>query len=61
MPPKAFIEPAALAEISSPALIFFHERIEANMAAMLALVGGDPSRLRPHVKTHKCGAIIRRW
>lgn len=61
MPPRAFIEPATLAEIASPALIFFNERIEANMAAMLALVGGDPSRLRPHVKTHKCGAIIRRW
>lgn len=26
---------------------------------MVRMAGGDPGRLRPHVKTHKCGAIIR--
>lgn len=47
-----------LAEIESPALLFVEECIEANIRRMLALVGGDANRLRPHVKTHKTPEII---
>jgi D-serine deaminase-like pyridoxal phosphate-dependent protein len=47
------------ASIATPALIFYKERIEHNLRLMLKIAGG-PERLRPHVKTHKCGQIIKR-
>lgn len=47
------------AEIPSPALLLFRERIEANLAEMLHLAGG-PARLRPHIKTHKLPELVRR-
>jgi len=47
------------AEIPSPALLIFEERVEANLRLMLQIAGG-PERLRPHVKTHKLGPIVAR-
>lgn len=47
------------AEIPSPALLLFRERIEANLAEMLR-IAGDPGRLRPHIKTHKLPELLRR-
>ncbi len=47
------------AEVASPALLLFEERIEANLQLMLKIAGG-PARLRPHVKTHKLGPLVRR-
>lgn len=46
-------------EVASPALLFYRDRIERNLDQMVALVG-DARRLRPHMKTHKCGELIRR-
>ena len=46
------------AEIPSPALLFYRSRIEHNLKLMIQIAGGDPKRLRPHVKTHKCAEII---
>lgn len=46
------------AEIPSPALLLFHERIEANIERMISIAGA-PGRLRPHVKTHKLEPLIR--
>jgi len=46
------------AEIPSPALVFYPERIEENIRRMIA-VAGDAGRLRPHVKTHKTGEIVK--
>ncbi len=45
------------AEIASPALLLFRERVEGNLRRMLAIAGG-PERLRPHVKTHKLAPIV---
>jgi D-serine deaminase-like pyridoxal phosphate-dependent protein len=45
------------AEIPSPALILHRERIDENLRRMIA-IAGDPSRLWPHVKTHKLPALI---
>ena len=50
---------ANLAEIPSPSLLIFRERVEENLRRMLLEAGG-PERLRPHVKTHKLGEIVRR-
>lgn len=44
--------------IYSPALVFYKELIRRNIARALELAG-SPSRLRPHVKTHKTREIVR--
>ena len=46
------------AELPSPALLLYRERIEHNLQLMLQIAGG-PDRLRPHVKTHKVAQIIQ--
>lgn len=38
--------------IDTPALLVYPERVKQNIDAAIQLVG-DPSRLRPHIKTHK--------
>ncbi len=47
------------AEVPSPSLLIFEERVEANLRRMLEIAGG-PARLRPHVKTHKLGPLVAR-
>ncbi len=47
------------AEIASPALLLYRDRIEHNLAKMIE-IAGSPERLRPHVKTHKLGQLIAR-
>jgi D-threonine aldolase len=44
-------------EVPSPALVLHMERVERNLAQMLAISNG-PSMLRPHVKTHKLPQIV---
>ena len=46
------------AEVPSPALLIYPDRVQANLQHMLRLTGG-PARLRPHVKTHKLAEIIK--
>ena len=45
------------AEIPSPALLVYPERIIRNLQRMIE-IAGDPKRLRPHVKTHKLPELI---
>ena len=45
-------------EVSSPSLLVYPERIEANIKKMIDIAGGA-DRLRPHVKTHKMAEIIK--
>lgn len=45
------------ADIPSPALVLHRERIEANLRRMVA-IAGDPTRLWPHVKTHKLPELV---
>lgn len=47
------------AAIPSPALLLFRDRIEHNLRLMIQ-IAGSPSRLRPHVKTHKLGQLVTR-
>jgi len=47
------------AAIASPALLLFSDRIERNLDRMIE-IARDPRRLRPHVKTHKLGPLVRR-
>ena len=46
-----------VADIASPALLIYQERMVENLGRMLSIVGGDPTRLRPHIKTHKLPEI----
>ena len=45
-------------EASSPSLLVYPDRIEANIKLMIEIAGGV-DRLRPHVKTHKMAEIVR--
>src|SRR5438046_1282807 len=47
-----------IADVDSPALLFYCERIVENIRRAVKLIG-DPKRLRPHIKTHKCPQILR--
>jgi D-serine deaminase-like pyridoxal phosphate-dependent protein len=47
-----------VAEIDSPALLIYPERVEKNVRRMIAIAGG-PERLCPHVKTHKLAELVQ--
>ena len=42
-----------LSRVMTPALIIYADKVEHNVQAMLAYMGGDASRWRPHLKTTK--------
>lgn len=48
-----------VAEVPSPSLLVYPDRIEENIRRMVAMVNGDAARLRPHMKTHKMPEVIR--
>ena len=54
----AWYECVNVAEVDSPALLIFPDRVEENVRRMVALAGG-PERLCPHVKTHKLAELVR--
>ncbi|WP_200878633.1 D-TA family PLP-dependent enzyme [Sphingobacterium sp. ML3W] len=39
--------------VDSPALLVYEQRVDDNIQKAIAMVGGDTSRIRPHVKTNK--------
>jgi D-threonine aldolase len=40
-------------QLDSPVLVVYPDRVKANIRLAVEMVGGDTTRLRPHVKTHK--------
>ena len=54
-----WFELSNLAEVPSPSLLIYPDRVEENIRRMVAMVNGDASRLRPHMKTHKMPEIIK--
>jgi D-serine deaminase-like pyridoxal phosphate-dependent protein len=46
------------AEVPSPALLVYPDRVEQNIRRMIEVAGG-PGRLRPHIKTNKLPEVIR--
>jgi D-threonine aldolase len=46
-----------IADLSTPALLIDADALEHNLATMAAVLPG--SRLRPHVKAHKCTSLAR--
>jgi len=60
--PFASEAPFRVAEASrmlTPALMIDRDRVHHNIATTLRLLGGDPNRWRPHVKTAKLGYVMR--
>jgi D-threonine aldolase len=45
------------ADVPSPSLLIYPDRVEENLRRMISLVG-DSVRLRPHIKTHKLPQIV---
>ena len=50
---------AGLDAILTPALVVDLDAVRQNIAVTLRLLGGDPNRWRPHLKTAKLGLIMR--
>lgn len=46
-------------QVDSPGLIVYKDRIEQNINFLTRIVGGDTSRLIPHVKTHKMAEVVK--
>jgi len=44
--------------VRTPALVIDLDAVEANLDATLRLLGGDPNRWRPHLKTSKLGLVM---
>jgi D-serine deaminase-like pyridoxal phosphate-dependent protein len=55
---NSWFEIANVREIPSPSLLAYPDRVGENIRRMVAMVEGDVSRLRPHMKTHKMPEII---
>lgn len=47
-----------VADVPSPALLVYPDRVEQNLKRMIERAGGT-ERLRPHVKTHKMAQVVR--
>jgi D-serine deaminase-like pyridoxal phosphate-dependent protein len=50
---------SSFAGVRTPALLVEPARVDANIRAIDAQLGGDARRWRPHVKTAKLGAVMR--
>jgi D-serine deaminase-like pyridoxal phosphate-dependent protein len=44
----------------TPALLVYMEYVDSNIEATMRMVGGDANRWRPHIKTAKIPAVLRR-
>ena len=57
-PPQPWHAIANADEVASPTILVYPDRIEHNLRRMTELVGAEPAKLRPHVKTHKLAPIV---
>jgi D-serine deaminase-like pyridoxal phosphate-dependent protein len=44
--------------VLTPALVIYADQVEANIKTTLGLIGNDPNRWRPHVKTAKLALVM---
>lgn len=49
---------SGIESLPSPSLLFSEDTILSNLDRMIEIVEGNVSRLRPHIKTHKCAEIL---
>ncbi len=48
-----------IADIDSPSLVVFKDRVEQNIQQMIKMVDGHTDRLMPHIKTYKIAEVIK--
>lgn len=48
-----------LQNIDSPSLLLFVDKVESNIDKMIAIAGGQTSRLIPHIKTNKMENVVK--
>ncbi|WP_316745770.1 D-TA family PLP-dependent enzyme [Pedobacter gandavensis] len=48
-----------LDQYDTPLFVVYEDRVKYNIEMALALVSGDLSRFRPHIKTHKMGEMLQ--
>ena len=58
MKSKPWFELSNVAEIDSPALLIYTDRVEENIRRMIT-IAGSAQQLCPHVKTHKLAELVR--
>ena len=44
--------------VDSPALLIYVQRVKENIQTLISMID-DPSRLRPHIKTHKTKEAVQ--
>ena len=54
---QSWFEFKEVADIPSPALLVYRERVQENVRRMLS-IAGSAERLRPHIKTHKIREML---
>lgn len=47
-----------LDQYDTPLFVVYEDRIKQNIEKAIALLSGDVSRFRPHIKTHKMGEVL---
>ncbi len=52
---------AGIERMLTPVLIILLDAVDSNIATTIKLAGGDPNRLRPHIKTAKLLRVVRRF
>ncbi len=52
---------AGIEHLLTPVLTIFRDIVDANIAATIKNAGGNPNRLRPHIKTAKLLSVVRRY
>lgn len=52
---------AGIEQMLTPFLGIFLDMVDSNIAVTIKNAGGDPTRLRPHIKTTKLLSIVRRF
>ncbi len=52
---------AGIEHMLTPVLAIFRDVVDANIAATIKNAGGNPNRLRPHIKTAKLLSVVRRY
>ena len=61
LPPLERYTFAGSVDVMTPALIIYPELVDANIRETIRLLGGNPNRWRPHVKTAKLSYVMKRF
>ncbi len=48
-------------KVVTPALLIYPDKVHANIRATLQMLGGDPNRWRPHIKTAKLSSVVKEY